>query len=98
MVVYGCAALLSGALAAGYGRWQACAALAAVTALWALWLLPSAANGAWLHIADRFHMEDRPDIEEPREVLGLAIIATWMLVDALTARPRTPPTLGLFQT
>lgn len=89
MVLYGCAAVACGLELAGRGR-RALPVLAAVAAVaWAAALAPAAFTHD-VRVGDLFadmRMKSA-GVEEAREMLGLLIVAGWMVVLAGTAHRR----------
>ena len=85
MAMYGAAALACALALVGRARWWFLVGVAAVAAAWAAMLAP----GVIGHVAPRDLFAPAgmlaPAVEEAREMLGLIIVAVWMMVLAVTA-------------
>jgi hypothetical protein len=88
MAIYGAAALACALALVGRARWWFLVGVAVVAAAWAATLAP----GVIGHVAPRDLFAQAgmlaPAVEEAREMLGLIIVAVWMIVLAVTAPAR----------
>jgi hypothetical protein len=88
MAVYGAAALACALALFGRARWWFSVGVAVVAAVWAATLAP----GVIGHVAPRELFAEAgmlaPAVEEAREMLGLIVVAAWMIVLAATAPAR----------
>ncbi len=91
MAVYGAAAVISAIAVFRPGRpaWGWPALVAAVAFAWAFSIVPRVVGK--IGLADLFATmkAGTPAIEESREAIGLAMVATWMVVLALSSRRRS---------
>ena len=68
--------------------WKAAVLVAIVGAIWAATLLPEVAdNFQFSNLVSTMKVES-PEIEKSRELLGLLMIASWMIVVVFNCRPR----------
>jgi hypothetical protein len=88
MAIYGAAALGCALALFGRARWWFLVGVAVVAAVWAATLAPAVIG----HVAPRDLFAPAgmlaPAVEEAREMLGLIIVAVWMIMLAVTAPAR----------
>jgi hypothetical protein len=80
MAIYGLAAVATGLELAGRGIWWVSAPVGATALLWALTFAPRIAGRVpFREMFSAWEMKNI-DVEEAREMYGLAIVAVWMAV------------------
>jgi hypothetical protein len=88
MAIYGLACIACVLALLRRGHWLVPASVGAVAIIWAVTIAPRVLGRVpFLDMFNEFEMRD-VGIEESREMYGLVMIAAWMTVLALNARPR----------
>jgi len=90
MAVYGAAGICCVVYARGRLPWLAPVVIAAIALAWAGFLAPRVVGQVSLSQMFESVGMDTIAIEEGREMLGLAIVAAWMIPLALAARKQSP--------
>jgi len=94
MAIYGAAAAACILQLRGKLDWKFSATVSAAALLWALFILPGVLSRPFpTSMVDSFHMTGVAD-EEARELGGLLIILTWMIVLTIHLRRKEKPAEG----
>jgi hypothetical protein len=95
VLIYVAAALVSAMSAARASQgWVAPALIGLAALVWGVWILAHVTGGgAWGHLAQRIQAPAGRS-EQPRQALGLLVIAVWMMVVAAARRQGIAPAIG----